>query len=105
MCFLVFLGGSPILAPKVAAAPPERSPAPTPPLGPTPLHLNLHLFRKNVSELRLQLQHMRQLQVIKLQISEHNEKSAVIMYIFATYLFNGCLNVHCYFQDYMKQHS
>ncbi|XP_050954808.1 sickle tail protein homolog isoform X5 [Labeo rohita] len=56
-------GGSPILAPKVAAAPPEHSPAPTPPLGPTPLHLNLHLFRKNVSELRLQLQHMRQLQL------------------------------------------
>uniref|UniRef100_A0A671KGL8 KIAA1217 n=1 Tax=Sinocyclocheilus anshuiensis TaxID=1608454 RepID=A0A671KGL8_9TELE len=56
-------GGSPVLATKVAAAPPERSPAPTPPLGPTPLHVNLHLFRKNVSELRLQLQHMRQLQL------------------------------------------
>uniref|UniRef100_A0A8C2PV28 Actin interacting protein 3-like C-terminal domain-containing protein n=1 Tax=Cyprinus carpio TaxID=7962 RepID=A0A8C2PV28_CYPCA len=56
-------GGSPILAPKVAAAPPECSPAPTPPLGPAPLHVNLHLFRKNVSELRLQLQHMRQLQL------------------------------------------
>uniref|UniRef100_A0A8C2IYB9 Actin interacting protein 3-like C-terminal domain-containing protein n=1 Tax=Cyprinus carpio TaxID=7962 RepID=A0A8C2IYB9_CYPCA len=55
--------GSPILAPKVAAAPPECSPAPTPPLGPAPLHVNLHLFRKNVSELRLQLQHMRQLQL------------------------------------------
>uniref|UniRef100_A0A8C1XXC1 Actin interacting protein 3-like C-terminal domain-containing protein n=1 Tax=Cyprinus carpio TaxID=7962 RepID=A0A8C1XXC1_CYPCA len=54
---------SPILAPKVAAAPPECSPAPTPPLGPAPLHVNLHLFRKNVSELRLQLQHMRQLQL------------------------------------------
>ncbi|XP_073797652.1 sickle tail protein homolog isoform X46 [Danio rerio] len=56
-------GGSPVLAPKVVAAPPERSPAPTPPLGPAPLHVNLHLFRKNVSELRLQLQHMRQLQL------------------------------------------
>uniref|UniRef100_A0A8C1X3R3 KIAA1217 n=1 Tax=Cyprinus carpio TaxID=7962 RepID=A0A8C1X3R3_CYPCA len=56
-------GGSPVLAPKVAAAPPERSPAPTPPLDPTPLHVNLHLFRRNVSELRLQLQHMRQLQL------------------------------------------
>ncbi|XP_073687193.1 sickle tail protein homolog isoform X3 [Garra rufa] len=56
-------GGSPILAPKVVTAPPERSPAPTPPLGPTPTHVNLHLFRKNVSELRLQLQHMRQLQL------------------------------------------
>uniref|UniRef100_A0A671K4P4 Sickle tail protein homolog n=1 Tax=Sinocyclocheilus anshuiensis TaxID=1608454 RepID=A0A671K4P4_9TELE len=56
-------GGSPVLAPKVAAAPPERSPAPTPPLGHAPLHVNLHLFRKNVSELRLQLQHMRRLQL------------------------------------------
>uniref|UniRef100_A0A9J7YTZ6 Si:ch211-285f17.1 n=2 Tax=Cyprinus carpio TaxID=7962 RepID=A0A9J7YTZ6_CYPCA len=63
-CFFVFcLGGSPVLAPKVAAAPAERSPAPTPPLDPTPLHVNLHLFRRNVSELRLQLQHMRQLQL------------------------------------------
>ncbi|XP_026056909.1 sickle tail protein-like isoform X4 [Carassius auratus] len=56
-------GGSPVLAPKVAAATPECSPTPTPPLGPAPLHVNLHLFRKNVSELRLQLQHMRQLQL------------------------------------------
>ncbi|XP_077100497.1 sickle tail protein homolog isoform X4 [Siphateles boraxobius] len=56
-------GGSPVLAPKVAAAPPERSPAPTPPLGPAPLHVNFHLFRRNVSELRLQLQHIRQLQL------------------------------------------
>ncbi|XP_043085498.1 sickle tail protein homolog [Puntigrus tetrazona] len=56
-------GGSPVLAPKIAAAPPEHSPAPTPPLGPASLHVNLHLFRKNVSELRLQLQHMRQLQL------------------------------------------
>ncbi|XP_052398539.1 sickle tail protein homolog isoform X16 [Carassius gibelio] len=56
-------GGSPVLAPKVNAATLEHCPAPTPPLGPTPLHANLHLFRKNVSELRLQLQHMRQLQL------------------------------------------
>uniref|UniRef100_A0A8C1NR62 Actin interacting protein 3-like C-terminal domain-containing protein n=1 Tax=Cyprinus carpio TaxID=7962 RepID=A0A8C1NR62_CYPCA len=61
--FVFCLGGSPVLAPKVATAPPECSPAPTPPLGPAPLHVNLHLFRKNVSELRLQLQHMRQLQL------------------------------------------
>uniref|UniRef100_A0A8C2CRQ1 KIAA1217 n=1 Tax=Cyprinus carpio TaxID=7962 RepID=A0A8C2CRQ1_CYPCA len=61
--FVFCLGGSPILAPKVAAAPPECSPAPTPPLGPAPMHVNLHLFRRNVSELRLQLQHMRQLQL------------------------------------------
>lgn len=63
------LGGSPVLPPKVAAAPPERSPAPTPPLGPAPLHVNLHQFRRNVSELRLQLQHIRQLQVIKVPVS------------------------------------
>ncbi|KAG1953843.1 sickle tail protein [Pimephales promelas] len=56
-------GGSPILAPKVAAAPPEPSPAPTPPLCPAPLHVNFHLFRRNVSELRLQLQHVKQLQL------------------------------------------
>ncbi|XP_067234654.1 sickle tail protein homolog isoform X9 [Chanodichthys erythropterus] len=56
-------GGSPVLPPKLAAAPPEHSPAPTPPLGPAPLHVNLHLFRRNVSELRLQLQHIRQLQL------------------------------------------
>ncbi|XP_056110152.1 sickle tail protein homolog isoform X9 [Rhinichthys klamathensis goyatoka] len=56
-------GGSPVLAPKVAAAPLERSPAPTPPLGPAPLHVNFHLFRRNVSELRLQLQHIKQLQL------------------------------------------
>uniref|UniRef100_A0A673G7V7 Sickle tail protein homolog n=1 Tax=Sinocyclocheilus rhinocerous TaxID=307959 RepID=A0A673G7V7_9TELE len=64
VCVFVFcLGGSPVLATKVAAAPPERSPAPTPPLGPAPLHVNLHMFKKNISELRLQLQHMRQLQL------------------------------------------
>ncbi|XP_051538167.1 sickle tail protein homolog isoform X3 [Myxocyprinus asiaticus] len=56
-------GGSPVLAPKISAAPPERSPAHTPPIGSAPLHVNLQLFRKNVSELRLQLQHMRQLQL------------------------------------------
>lgn len=67
--FMFCLGGSPVLAPKVAAAPPERSPAPTPPLGPAPLHVNFHMFRRNVSELRLQLQHIRQLQVIKVPFS------------------------------------
>ncbi|XP_057178244.1 sickle tail protein isoform X2 [Triplophysa rosa] len=56
-------GGSPVLPPKIATAPPDRSPTPTPPVGPAPLHVNLQLFRKNVSELRLQLQHMRQLQL------------------------------------------
>ncbi|XP_051969449.1 sickle tail protein-like isoform X4 [Xyrauchen texanus] len=56
-------GGSPVLAPKIYAAPPEHSPAHMPPIGSAPLHVNLQLFRKNVSELRLQLQHMRQLQI------------------------------------------
>ncbi len=54
-----------MLAQKVPAAPPDHSPAPTPQLGPAPVHVNLHLFRKNVSELRLQLQQMKQLQVME----------------------------------------
>lgn len=68
--FLTLLGGSPVLPPKVATAPPDRSHAPTPLVGPAPLHVNLQVFRKNVSELRLQLQHMRQLQVINPPVSE-----------------------------------
>ncbi|XP_055037891.2 sickle tail protein homolog isoform X11 [Misgurnus anguillicaudatus] len=56
-------GGSPVLAPKIASMPPERSPAPTPPTGHAPLNVNLQLFRKNISEFRLQLQHMRQMQL------------------------------------------
>ncbi|XP_051542497.1 sickle tail protein-like isoform X3 [Myxocyprinus asiaticus] len=63
VCSTSSTGGSPVLAPKIAAAPPECSPAPTPPKGSTPLQVNLQLFRKNVSELRLQLQNMRQLQL------------------------------------------
>ncbi|XP_056155324.1 sickle tail protein homolog isoform X4 [Lampris incognitus] len=48
-------GGSPVLAPKSSAAPPEK--------GSVSLHANLLQFRKNVSDLRLQLQQMRQLQL------------------------------------------
>ncbi|KAF4095979.1 hypothetical protein G5714_023582 [Onychostoma macrolepis] len=77
-------GGSPVLAPKVAAAPPEHSPAPTPPLGPAPLHVNLHLFRKNIFELRLQLQHMRQLQLqnqecVRAQIKRAEQEISVTL--------------------------
>ncbi|CAN9506342.1 unnamed protein product [Ophioblennius macclurei] len=48
-------GGSPVLAPKNAAAPTEKSSA--------PLKVNLLQFRKNVSDLRMQLHQMRQLQL------------------------------------------
>lgn len=47
-------GGSPVLAPKSNAAPPDRRPA--------PLKVNLLQFRRNVSDLRMQLHQMRQLQ-------------------------------------------
>ncbi|XP_034416171.1 sickle tail protein homolog isoform X3 [Cyclopterus lumpus] len=48
-------GGSPVLAPKSSAAPLEK--------GPVPLKVNLLQFRKNVSDLRMQLHQMRQQQV------------------------------------------
>ncbi|XP_071373017.1 sickle tail protein homolog isoform X11 [Centroberyx affinis] len=48
-------GGSPVLAPKSSAAPSEK--------GSVPLKVNLLQFRKNVSDLRLQLHQMRQLQL------------------------------------------
>lgn len=47
-------GGSPVLAPKSSAAPPDK--------GSAPLKVNLLQFRKNVSDLRMQLHQMRQLQ-------------------------------------------
>uniref|UniRef100_W5L8U2 KIAA1217 n=1 Tax=Astyanax mexicanus TaxID=7994 RepID=W5L8U2_ASTMX len=56
-------GNSPVLGPKSAAVPPERSPALTPPLSSAPLQVNLHQFRRNVSDLRVQLQQMRQIQL------------------------------------------
>ncbi|KAM3860468.1 sickle tail protein homolog [Diretmus argenteus] len=48
-------GGSPVLAPKSSTAPSEK--------GSVPLKVNLLQFRKNVSDLRLQLHQMRQLQL------------------------------------------
>ncbi|XP_068438267.1 sickle tail protein homolog isoform X9 [Clinocottus analis] len=48
-------GGSPVLAPKSNTAPLDK--------GPVPLKVNLLQFRKNVSELRMQLHQMRQQQV------------------------------------------
>ncbi|XP_076826356.1 sickle tail protein homolog isoform X11 [Brachyhypopomus gauderio] len=56
-------GGSPVLGPRNSTAPPESNPASTPPISSAPLQVNLIQFRKNVSELRLQLQQMRQLQL------------------------------------------
>uniref|UniRef100_A0A3Q1HU37 Actin interacting protein 3-like C-terminal domain-containing protein n=1 Tax=Anabas testudineus TaxID=64144 RepID=A0A3Q1HU37_ANATE len=48
-------GGSPVLAPKSSATPSDK--------GTVPLKLNLLQFRKNVSDLRMQLHQMRQLQL------------------------------------------
>uniref|UniRef100_A0A8D0D9Y7 Actin interacting protein 3-like C-terminal domain-containing protein n=1 Tax=Sander lucioperca TaxID=283035 RepID=A0A8D0D9Y7_SANLU len=48
-------GGSPVLAPKSSTAPSDK--------GPVPLKVNLLQFRKNVSDLRMQLHQMRQLQL------------------------------------------
>lgn len=48
-------GGSPVLAPKTTASPPDKVSV--------PLKVNLLQFRKNVSELRIQLHQMRQLQL------------------------------------------
>ncbi|XP_005912421.1 sickle tail protein homolog isoform X16 [Haplochromis burtoni] len=48
-------GGSPVLSPKNSASPPDK--------GSVPLKVNLLQFRKNVSDLRMQLHQMRQLQL------------------------------------------
>ncbi|XP_034053326.1 sickle tail protein homolog isoform X14 [Gymnodraco acuticeps] len=48
-------GGSPVLAPKSGASPSNRSPV--------PIKVNLLQFRKNVSDLRMQLHQMRQQQL------------------------------------------
>uniref|UniRef100_A0A673AKC2 Si:ch211-285f17.1 n=1 Tax=Sphaeramia orbicularis TaxID=375764 RepID=A0A673AKC2_9TELE len=48
-------GGSPVLAPKNSSAPPDKVSV--------PLKVNLLQFRKNVSDLRMQLHQMRQLQL------------------------------------------
>lgn len=57
LIYVVFFpgpGGSPVLAPKSSAAPSDK--------GSVPLKVNLLQFRKNVSDLRMQLHQMRQLQ-------------------------------------------
>lgn len=48
-------GGSPVMAPKRSAPPSDK--------GSVPLKANLLQFRKNVSDLRMQLHQMRQQQV------------------------------------------
>uniref|UniRef100_A0A673YAQ6 Actin interacting protein 3-like C-terminal domain-containing protein n=1 Tax=Salmo trutta TaxID=8032 RepID=A0A673YAQ6_SALTR len=55
-------GGSPILAPKSAALPSESGSTSALP-GSAPFQANLFQFKKNVSDLRLQLHQMRQLQL------------------------------------------
>ncbi|XP_055785156.1 sickle tail protein-like isoform X11 [Salvelinus fontinalis] len=55
-------GGSPVLAPKSATPPSESGSTPILP-GSTPFQTNLLQCKKNVSELRLQLHQMRQLQL------------------------------------------
>uniref|UniRef100_A0A3B4TSM6 Actin interacting protein 3-like C-terminal domain-containing protein n=1 Tax=Seriola dumerili TaxID=41447 RepID=A0A3B4TSM6_SERDU len=57
LCFFFFPGpgGSPVLAPKSSAALSDK--------GSVPLKVNLLQFRKNVSDLRMQLHQMRQLQL------------------------------------------
>ncbi|CDQ56042.1 unnamed protein product [Oncorhynchus mykiss] len=55
-------GGSPVLAPKSATPPSESGSTPILP-GPTPFQTNLLQCKKNVSNLRLQLHQMRQLQL------------------------------------------
>ncbi|XP_064797936.1 sickle tail protein homolog isoform X5 [Oncorhynchus masou masou] len=55
-------GGSPVLAPKSTTPPSESGSTPILP-GPTPFQTNLLQCKKNVSDLRLQLHQMRQLQL------------------------------------------
>uniref|UniRef100_A0A4W5LQM1 Uncharacterized protein n=1 Tax=Hucho hucho TaxID=62062 RepID=A0A4W5LQM1_9TELE len=55
-------GGSPVLAPKSAALPSESGSTPALP-GSAPFQANLFQFKKNVSDLRVQLHQMRQLQL------------------------------------------
>ncbi|XP_060777358.1 sickle tail protein homolog isoform X7 [Neoarius graeffei] len=56
-------GSSPVLGTKMAKVTPESNSVPTHPVSTIPLQVNLLHFRKNISELRLQLQQMRQLQL------------------------------------------
>ncbi|KAK2859547.1 hypothetical protein Q5P01_004167 [Channa striata] len=64
-------GGSPVLAPKSSAAPSDK--------GTVPLKVNLLLFRKNVSDLRMQLHQMRQLQLQNQEaLRVHPEAEALV---------------------------
>ncbi|XP_062847109.1 sickle tail protein isoform X3 [Trichomycterus rosablanca] len=56
-------GGSPVLGSKVVGVAPDSSPTPSPHISSPPVQVNLLQFRKNISELRLQLHEMRQLQL------------------------------------------
>ncbi|KAL7886753.1 hypothetical protein AOLI_G00044740 [Acnodon oligacanthus] len=75
-------GDSPVLGPKNAMNPPERSPAATLPISSGPLQVNLLQLRKNVSELRVQMQEMRQLQLqtqdcVRAQIKQAEQELSV----------------------------
>ncbi|KAK1795413.1 hypothetical protein P4O66_010586 [Electrophorus voltai] len=75
-------GGSPVLGPRSSTVPPESFSTSTPPISSTPLQVNLAHFRKNVSELRLQLQQMRQLQLqnqecVRAQIKQAEQEISV----------------------------
>uniref|UniRef100_A0A4W4GA77 Actin interacting protein 3-like C-terminal domain-containing protein n=1 Tax=Electrophorus electricus TaxID=8005 RepID=A0A4W4GA77_ELEEL len=75
-------GGSPVLGPRSSTVPPESFSTSTPPISSTPLQVNLAQFRKNVSELRLQLQQMRQLQLqnqecVRAQIKQAEQEISV----------------------------
>ncbi|KAL6489268.1 hypothetical protein MHYP_G00030090 [Metynnis hypsauchen] len=75
-------GNSPVLGPKNAINPPERSPASTSPISSAPLQVNLLQLRKNVSELRVQMQQMRQLQLqtqdcVRAQIKQAEQELSV----------------------------
>uniref|UniRef100_A0AAR2IRY0 Actin interacting protein 3-like C-terminal domain-containing protein n=1 Tax=Pygocentrus nattereri TaxID=42514 RepID=A0AAR2IRY0_PYGNA len=75
-------GDSPVLGPKNAINPPERSPASTSPISSAPLQVNLLQLRKNVSELRVQMQQMRQLQLqtqdcVRAQIKQAEQELSV----------------------------
>ncbi|KAM9839165.1 sickle tail protein homolog isoform 1-T1 [Aulostomus maculatus] len=67
-------GGSPVLAPKSGVAPSDK--------GSVPLKVNLLQFRKNVSDLRIQLHQMRQLQlqnqeVLRVQLKRAEQEISV----------------------------
>ncbi|XP_066538590.1 sickle tail protein homolog isoform X2 [Hoplias malabaricus] len=78
-------GGSPVLVPKSTSLQPESSPAPSPPISSAPLQVSLLQFRKNVSELRVQLQQMRQLQLqnqecVRVQIKQTEQEISMRLF-------------------------